>query len=46
MDCNANMPGDAATATFSLFYHMFMRESLRRDDVNDVIYDAEGAREG
>ena len=25
---------------------MFTRMSLRRSDVNDVIYDAEGAREG
>ena len=31
---------------FKLFYYMFTRESLHRGDVNDVIYDAEGTREG
>ena len=27
-------------------YYMFMSGSLRRGDVNDVIYDADAAREG
>ena len=45
MEYQAEMPGNTA-ATFKTFYYMFMLESSRRGDVNDVIYDSEGAREG
>ena len=37
------MPGNMVVA---MFYYMFKRGSLRCGDVDDVIYDVEGASEG
>ena len=44
MECGANISGNTAAAIFSTFYYMFTCEFLRHCDVNDVIYDAVGAR--
>ena len=38
------MPGNTVVATFLTFYFMFTHGSVRRGDMNDVIYDAEGAQ--
>ena len=40
------MPGKRHAAAFKYFYYMFMSGSSHRGDVNDVIYDYEGAHEG
>ena len=43
MKCRAKMPGNMVVA---MFYYMFKRRSLRRGEMDEVIYDVEGAREG
>ena len=43
MEWRAGMPGNAAAITF---YYIFTRGSLSRGDANDVIHDADCAREG
>ena len=37
------MPGNAAAFTFLTFYNMFTHRSLGPSDVNDILYDTEGA---
>ena len=38
------MPGNAVVATFLSFYFMFTHLSVHRGNMNDAIYDAEGAQ--
>ena len=46
MECRANKHVKEAAATSFTFYYLFTCGSLRRGDVNDVIYYAAGVHEG